>query len=163
VSEGVPADVLCVIPTLAAAGRIIFRMRHWPQYGLFPRAARLANTQSSALQYFVWSRHILRSAAETLSVIERQKIVRLLIKEILVGEDTITIRHSIPIPSGSPQNGGPETSHGQNYLLCKGRDNSTLGSPVRRFVKDVFFHVPRFQPLLENDSVDRDVSQKPIV
>jgi site-specific DNA recombinase len=63
----------------------------------------------------------LRSAAETLSVIERQKIVRLLIKEILVGEDTITIRHSIPIPSGSPQNGGPETSHGQNYLLCKGR------------------------------------------
>ena len=63
----------------------------------------------------------LRSAAETLSVIERQEIVRLLIKEILVGEDTITIRHSIPIPSGSPQNGGPETSQGQNYLLCKGR------------------------------------------
>jgi site-specific DNA recombinase len=68
----------------------------------------------------------LRSAAETLSVIERQKIVRLLIKEILVGEDTITIRHSIPIPSGSPQNAGPETSHGQNYLLCKGREHSPL-------------------------------------
>ena len=50
----------------------------------------------------------LRSAAETLSVIERQKIVRLLVKDVLVGEDTITIRHSIPIPSGSPQNGGSE-------------------------------------------------------
>jgi uncharacterized protein YigA (DUF484 family) len=37
----------------------------------------------------------LRSAAETLSVVERQKIVRLLVKEVLVGEDTITIRHSI--------------------------------------------------------------------
>ena len=37
----------------------------------------------------------LRSAAQTLSVIERQKIVRLLIKDILVGEDTITIRHSV--------------------------------------------------------------------
>jgi site-specific DNA recombinase len=64
----------------------------------------------------------LRSAAESLSVIERQKIVRLLVKEILVGEDTITIRHSIPIPSTPPQDGGPEALRGQNYLLCKGRD-----------------------------------------
>jgi site-specific DNA recombinase len=47
----------------------------------------------------------LRSAEETLSVIERQKIVRLLVKEILVGEDTITIRHSIPIPSAPPEDG----------------------------------------------------------
>jgi site-specific DNA recombinase len=64
----------------------------------------------------------LRSAAESLSVIERQKIVRLLVKEILIGEDTITIRHSIPIPSAPPQNGGSEALNGQNYLLCKGRD-----------------------------------------
>src|SRR5260370_6738606 len=46
----------------------------------------------------------LRNAAETLTVIERQRIVRLLVKDVLVGEDTITIRHSIPIPSG-PQIG----------------------------------------------------------
>src|SRR6516165_10857639 len=64
----------------------------------------------------------LRSAAETLSVIERQKIVRLLVKDVLVGEDIITIRHSIPIPSGLPQNGGSEGPNGQNYLLCKRRD-----------------------------------------
>jgi len=63
----------------------------------------------------------LRSAAETLNVIERQRIVRLLVKDVLVGEDTITIRHSIPIPSGPPKNGDPEASDGQNYLLCKGR------------------------------------------
>src|SRR5215468_7505695 len=63
----------------------------------------------------------LRSAAETLSVIERQKIVRLLVKEILVGEDAITIRHSIPIPAAPTQNGGSEAPGGQNYLLCKGR------------------------------------------
>ena len=68
----------------------------------------------------------LRSAAETLSVIERQKIVRLLVKEILVGEDTITIRHSIPIPADPTQNGGSEAPGGQNYLLCKGRGNTTL-------------------------------------
>ena len=63
----------------------------------------------------------LRSAAESLSVFERQKIVRLLVKEILVGEDTITIRHSIPIPSTPPPNRGSEALNGQNYLLCKRR------------------------------------------
>jgi site-specific DNA recombinase len=63
----------------------------------------------------------LRSAAETLSVIERQKIVRLLVKDVLVGEDTITIRHSIPISSGSPQNGGSDGPNDQNYPLCKRR------------------------------------------
>ena len=44
-------------------------------------------------------------------------------------------------------------------------NNSTLWSPILRFVKDVFFHIPHngLQPLLENDSVHGDVSQKPIV
>jgi site-specific DNA recombinase len=70
----------------------------------------------------------LRSAAESLSVMERQKIVRLLVKEILVGEDAITIRHSIPISSGPPQNGGSKALNGQNYLLCKGRDYPSLWS-----------------------------------
>src|SRR2546421_2978741 len=65
----------------------------------------------------------LRSAAETLSVTERQRIVRLVVKDVLVGDDTIAIRHSIPIPSGPPQNEGSQPE-GSNYLLCKGRDNS---------------------------------------
>jgi site-specific DNA recombinase len=64
----------------------------------------------------------LRSAAETLSVTERQRIVRLLVKDVLVGEDTITIRHSIPIPSGPPRNGGSQSPDGEDYLLCTGRD-----------------------------------------
>ena len=76
---------------------------------------RLAETLSAFLAR-------LRSAAETLSVIERQKIVRLLVKDVLVGDDTITIRHSIPIPSGPSQNEGAGSSDGRNYLLCKGRD-----------------------------------------
>src|SRR4051794_12868544 len=80
---------------------------------------RLAETLSAFLVR-------LRSAAETLSIIERQKIVRLLVKDILVGEDTITIRHSIPIPSGPSQNEGSGSSEGRNYLLCKGRDYPAL-------------------------------------
>lgn len=83
----------------------------------YDRAAflRLAETLTAFLAR-------LRSAAETLSVMERQKIVRLLVKDVLVGEDTITIRHSIPIPSGPSQNEGSGSSDGRNYLLCKGRD-----------------------------------------
>ena len=83
----------------------------------------------------------LRSAAQTLSVIERQKIVRLLIKDILVGEDTITIRHSIPIPSGAPKNGGWESPDSQNYLLCKGRERTALRrSLIHRTYQPVLHH-----------------------
>jgi site-specific DNA recombinase len=64
----------------------------------------------------------LRSAAETLNVIERQRIVRLVVKEVLVGDDTITIHHSIPIPSGPPQNDGTQSRGDPDYLLCKGRE-----------------------------------------
>ena len=71
----------------------------------------------------------LRSAAETLSVMERQKIVRLLVKDVLVGEDTITIRHSIPILTGSSGNDGLGSSDGRNYLLCKGRDRAPAHRP----------------------------------
>jgi site-specific DNA recombinase len=45
----------------------------------------------------------LRSSAETLDVLERQRIVRLLVKEILVADDAITIRHSIPVTANSPR------------------------------------------------------------
>lgn len=47
----------------------------------------------------------LRQSAQTLHVKERQRILRLVVKEILVGSDTLTIKHSIPVsrPSGGPE------------------------------------------------------------
>jgi site-specific DNA recombinase len=47
----------------------------------------------------------LRQSAQTLHVKERQRILRLVVKEILVGPDTLTIKHSIPVsrPSGGPE------------------------------------------------------------
>src|SRR5258708_32185296 len=62
------------------------------------------------------------TSAETLNVAERQRIVRLLVKDVLVGDNDITIRHSIPIPSGSPPNGGKHSAGDPNYLLCTGSD-----------------------------------------
>jgi site-specific DNA recombinase len=69
----------------------------------------------------------LRSRAETLDVRERQQILRLLVKEVLVGSDTITLRHSIPVPQsgsgGTPPliSGGPSgVSPVPGYLLRTG-------------------------------------------
>lgn len=48
----------------------------------------------------------LRSSAQTLDIAERQRIARLLLKEVLVDDDTIVIRHSIPIHAAT----GPDSS-----------------------------------------------------
>src|SRR5262249_5879388 len=86
---------------------------------------RLAETLTAFLQR-------LRASAELLEITERQKIVRLLVKEVLVDNDTITIRHSIPShpkkpPSGSePHSNGTFRTDSRNCLLRSGRDNAPL-------------------------------------
>jgi site-specific DNA recombinase len=81
---------------------------------------RLAETLASFLGR-------LRSAADTLEVLERQRIVRLVVKDILIGDDSIVIRHCIPVglvptpDSGPPPPGHPHgTSDGQSLLLRSG-------------------------------------------
>ena len=72
----------------------------------------------------------LRGAADTLSITEQQRIVRLVVKDVLIGDDTITIRHSISVPpQGPPQGGNLPSSRadGQKYLLCKGSDLPRVG------------------------------------
>jgi site-specific DNA recombinase len=76
----------------------------------------------------------LRTAARTADVHQRQRIVRLLVKDVLVGDDTIVIRHSIPIANNPPNktprslspSGAPAT--GQGYLLRTGSNNTALRS-----------------------------------
>jgi site-specific DNA recombinase len=67
----------------------------------------------------------LQARAKTLDVCERQQILRLLVKEILVDPQNLTIRHSIPIPQArlalnepQPPNSTPSvTSQQPGYLL----------------------------------------------
>ena len=68
----------------------------------------------------------LHGAADTLSITERQRIVRLVVKDVLIGDDTITIRHSIPVPQGPTQGGSQPLNQtvGTNYLLCKESDHA---------------------------------------
>lgn len=80
----------------------------------------------------------VRARAQTLDIAERQKILRLVVKEILVGQDTITIRHSIPVPDIDPEsNGSPRQPlqpsrprSGPCYLLRSGRRQSSGGQYV---------------------------------
>src|SRR6201987_5804626 len=77
---------------------------------------RLAETLSAFLQR-------LRQSAETLEIAERQKGVRLLVKEVLVDNGTITIRHAIPAQAPTPPAGGaPLPSNGKLPV----RDESSL-------------------------------------
>jgi site-specific DNA recombinase len=56
-------------------------------------------------------REKLQARAKTLDVRERQQLLRLLVKEILVDAESLTIRHCIPIPEGQsgPVPSGPPT------------------------------------------------------
>ena len=72
----------------------------------------------------------LRSTADTLDVIERQKILRLVVKEILVHKDAIKIKHSIPIRSTVAPSGPSEREDASSYLLCSERHNTSLRSTI---------------------------------
>jgi site-specific DNA recombinase len=99
---------------------------------------RLAETLSAFLAR-------LREAADTLDIVERQRIVRLVIKDVLVGDETIVIRHCIPVTSGPTNGSGPHDSDssnnggdGRSYLLRSGSN----ARPLRRAFDGVGPHVP---------------------
>ena len=90
---------------------------------------RLAQTLSTFLER-------LHANVQKLDARDRQRITRLLIKEVVVSKDTITIRHSIPnaLRSSGGDNGPvnvPGSTKGAmsdtNYLLCPWRAVATAG------------------------------------
>src|SRR4030081_106642 len=98
----------------------------------------------------------LRSSAETLDIIERQRVVRLLVKEILVSDDRIVIRHSIPLPTGpsgshdpSPIGGYSSSASGKSYLLRSGSKHRALTRPPLLDRHDPVFEDAGSQPFLD--------------
>ena len=99
----------------------------------------------------------LRLAADTLDILERQRIVRLVVKEVLVGDDTIVIRHSIPVPSGppggsspSPVGGSADVGADRSYLLRTGRALAAAGQHLS----------PRLRPRLPRSRRTRPVCER---
>src|SRR5271169_3541618 len=93
----------------------------------------------------------LHGAADTLSITERQRIVRLVVKDVLIGDDTITIRHSIPVLQGPLQGGSllPSQTTGPDYLLCKGSDHRTLRTTCLRVRPLAVLDHPSVEPFLD--------------
>jgi site-specific DNA recombinase len=94
----------------------------------------------------------LRSSAETLDIIERQRVARLLVKEILVGDDRIVIRHSIPLPTGpsgghdsSPNGGYSGPAPDKSYLLRSASKRAALRGPLIHRADQAAFHHPRLE------------------
>ena len=90
-------------------------------------------------------RNKLRCRADTLDIAVRQQILRLVVKEILVGTDTITLRHSIPIPQSAPESNGPSNpaagvtglNSAQCYLLRSGSHQSLACQLVHEPLSEV--------------------------
>ena len=107
---------------------------------------RLAETLSGFLAR-------VQARAETLDIEERQRIVRLLVKEVLVGEETIVIRHSIPLQAsqGGAGEASPFVEQGApspdgSYLLRTGSHHGALRRapsrcPLFKPVEDVRLEV----------------------
>src|SRR5215471_18317303 len=97
----------------------------------------------------------LRSSAGALDVSERQRIVRLLVKEVLVGDDKIIIRHCIPLPNRSDDGDSPSTSRiNEGYLLRSRSRNAALRGSFGREVQVSCFQDPCIQPFVDHSPDD---------
>ena len=109
----------------------------------------------------------LRERAKTLDVCERQQILRLLVKEVLVAADRLTIRHSIPIPQAGTVSYEPQptgsypsgASQKPSYLL---RSRSTHSSPAESPPpsSSTISHLPSTRPSATSGSGGGSVDQR---
>ena len=66
----------------------------------------------------------LKQNVDSLSIQEKKKIVRLLVKEVIVGDNVIDIRHSIPLKEAKNE------QNDKSYQLCTRSNQSAIGQPV---------------------------------
>ncbi len=101
----------------------------------------------------------MRQAAQSLSILERQRIVRLLVREVMIGKDSITICHSIPLNELPPTGSDPSPGQLSNTKRASGR-SGLLFPRYRNVVKQKgsALQVPSGQALLDPDLA----SQQPV-
>jgi site-specific DNA recombinase len=81
----------------------------------------------------------LANGLDQLTLEEQQRVLRLVVREVVIGgDDTITIRHTIPTPTGP---------NDPSYLLRGSSHHSALGSSLLGAVQPTVLHHPGLQPL----------------
>jgi site-specific DNA recombinase len=98
----------------------------------------------------------LHRRADTATIDDRQRVLRLVVKDVLVGPDNITIRHRIPTNQRSTgdaernQRSDTEGDHRASYPLCWGRSKAALwGAGVCLFPIPGGRHDPGLQECLD--------------
>ena len=98
----------------------------------------------------------LRGSAATADTPQRQRVLRLLVKDVLIGPEKITIRHRIPARGSSraarqhQPGADTEGDHRPGYLLRWGREDAALrGAGVALFHIAVGLHDPGFEERLD--------------
>jgi len=74
--------------------------------------------------------HKLRKAADAINVVERQKVLRLIVKEIQLDDESLTIKHSIPLTTSSKTEKPIKGLEMTSYLLRSGRPQPIAGECV---------------------------------
>ena len=89
----------------------------------------------------------LADGLDRLNLEEQQRILRLVVREVLIGgdEDKVTIRHSIPTPNGGGS--GDEPPH---YQLRGSRHHTALRGSLLGAVKPTVLDHTRLQPLRDH-------------
>ena len=72
----------------------------------------------------------LRGAADNMSVVERQRVLRLVVKEVLIDDENIRVKHSIPLPHSNMQTGLTTGTKIPSYLLRKGATCKFASGPA---------------------------------
>jgi site-specific DNA recombinase len=67
----------------------------------------------------------LRKTADTMEVLERQKVLRLVVEEVLIDDETINIKHSVPFAISSKTNLSLKSTKIPSYLLRSGSRQPT--------------------------------------
>ena len=84
----------------------------------------------------------LNASAQRLDTKQRQQVLRLVVREVVVGQDSIRIRHSIPAARSGPD-GSPRTGQDPpGYLLRTGSHHRALRGAYRRRRPAAFFGYP---------------------
>lgn len=86
----------------------------------------------------------LNQRVQELTIEQKQEIVRLLVKEVIVSEKSVTVHHSIPLEQKKMITKSPKTD---GYLLCTRSDHSSLWGTSLGIPDLPFLPYARLEPL----------------
>jgi site-specific DNA recombinase len=97
-------------------------------------------TLATDVQTFLTTLH---HRADTATVEDRQRVLRLVVKDVLIGPDNITVRHRIPVvhrTAHEPETTDTEGDHRASYPLRWGRNDPALWAAGDRSSDLTVFH-----------------------